>query len=242
MTTETDLAQLLIDAQRNGTRSVDQGRFSGIERPAAYGVQAAVMHGLGKTPAMFKVAVAPDGGGVIAPIYAGRVGQSGKLKLPFSATTGLEVEIGVVIGADLPPGSDRAAVEAAVNRYFMGIEICGTRYIDRKSASFDAGLADNVSALGYATDPSDWERGADLTDLDVELSFNGAGIFAGPARHPFGGVLEAVVAYAKLTEQPYPIVAGTVLTTGSLCGLVPVNGPGKGIARLGTHTVEVELD
>lgn len=241
MTTETDLAQLLIEAQRDGSRSVDQGLFAGIDRSTAYRVQAAVMHGLGKTPAMFKVAVAPDGGGAIAPIYAGRVGQSGKIKLP-SSSTGLEVEIGVVIGVDLPPGSDRAAVEAAVSRYFMGIEICGTRFVDRQSANFDAGLADNISALGYALDPSDWERGTDLADLDVEVSFNGAGVFAGPARHPFGGVLEAVVAYAKLTEQPYPLLAGTVLTTGSLCGLVPVNGPGKGVARLGEHTVEVELD
>lgn len=241
MTTETDLARQLADAQRSGSRSVDQGALASIDRAAAYRIQLATMAALNETPGMFKLAVASVGNGAIAPIYASRVGNSGTLKLKSASVTGLEVEVGVVLGRDLPPGSNRAAVEAAVGRYYMGIEICGTRYADRTKAVYDAGLADNMSAFGYAIEPADWERKADLDGLTVDLSFAGKSIYSATAKHGFGGVLEPVVAYAKLSQQPYPLKAGAILTTGSLCGLVATSGPGLGVAKLGGHTVEVEL-
>ena len=68
-----------------------------------------------------------------------------------------------------------------------------------------------------------------------------AEIYRAPARHGFGGVLEAVVAYAGMAEQPYPLVSGTILTTGSMCGLVPVTGTGTAVAAFGGHAVTVEL-
>lgn len=241
MTIESDLAERLVDGQRSGASAVDQDAYSTIDRAAAYRVQAAVMSALGKSPAMFKAAVSPIGDGAIAPIYAGRVGDSGVLKLPSAGVVGLEVEIGLVLGRDLAPGSDRAAVEAAVGRFFMGVEICGSRYADRKRAAFDTGLADSMSAFGYVTDPRDWERGTDLDGLDLELEFGGETIFAGAPKQGFGGVLEALVACARLAGHPYPLTAGTVVTTGSLCGLVPTSGPGKAVARMGGHILEVEL-
>jgi 2-keto-4-pentenoate hydratase len=241
VTTETDLVQQLVAAQRASSRSVDQDAFAAVDRAAAYRIQIATMQALGMTPAMFKAAVAPDGSGAIAPIFAGRVGDSGKLKLSAASVTGLEVEVGVVLSRDLPPGSDRAAVEAAIGRYFAGVEICGTRFLDRPKATYDGGLADMMSAFGYVIDPGDWEHGVDLTGIDIDLEFNGTTIYGAPAKAPFGGVLESVVAYAALKSQPYPLAAGTILTTGSMCGLVPTTGPGKAVARLGGHTVEVEL-
>lgn len=241
MTTETDLVQQLVAAQRASSRSVDQDAFAAVDRAAAYRIQAATMEALGTSPAMFKVAVAADGTGTIAPIFAGRVGDSGKLKLSSASVTGLEVEVGVVLARDLPPGSERAAVEAAIGRYYMGIEICGTRYVDRKKATYDGTLADSLSAFGYVIDPASWERGADLTGVEVELAFDGATLFSGPAKNPFGGVLDSLIAYARLAPQPYPLTAGTIVTTGTLCGLVAVPGAGKAVARMGGHTVEVEL-
>lgn len=241
MTIESELADRLIEGQRNGASAIDQDAYSGIARAAAYRVQAAVTSGLGMAPVMFKVAVSPTGDGAIAPIYAGRVGDSGVLKLASAGVVGLEVEIGLVLARDLPPRADRAAVEAAVGRYFMGIEICGSRYADRKKAPFDTGLADSMSAYGYAMGRADWERGTNLDGLELELDFRGATIFSGVPKHGFGGVLEALVAYAGLSSQPHPLAAGTVLTTGSLCGLVPTSGPGAAVARMGGHVVEVEL-
>ena len=45
----------------------------------------------------------------------------------------------------------------------------------------------------------------------------------------------------KVFADDDALKAGTLITTGSLCGLVPTNGPGKGVARMGGHTVEVQL-
>ena len=137
--------------------------------------------------------------------------------------------------------ADEAAIIEAIDHYFVGIEVCGTRFADRKLAGVQAGLADNMSAFGYAIDPSDWEHGQNLDGLNIELTFNGETIWNKPPKHGFGTVLASLVAYAALLEQPYPLKAGTIVTTGSLCGLVPTNGPGKGVAKMGGHTVEVEL-
>ena len=240
MTTERDLAPLLIEAQRAGTMNADQSLLAGIDADAAYDVQRAVMAALGETAGMYKVAVAADGSGLIAPIYASRVADSGALQLPVAKTTGLEVEIGVVLDSDLPPGSDRAAVEAAVGRYFLGVEVCGSRYADRSAASPTAALADQMSAFGYVIG-GDWPRGSDISGLDVTLRVGGSEIYSAPAKHGFGGVLEALVAYAKLTQQPYPLTAGTVLTTGSMCGLVPNSATGTVVAEFGGQSVTLEL-
>jgi 2-keto-4-pentenoate hydratase len=239
-TSEQRFVGALVDAQRAGAKSVDQGAYPGIDRAAAYRVQMATMTAVGATPGMFKVAVSPDATGSIAPIYASRVGNSG-LRLSAAGVTGLEVEVGLQLAKDLPAGADPATAEAAIGRYFMGIEICGTRYLDRKAAAFDVGLSDNMSAFGYALDAVDWERGQEANGLPIELTFNGETIWNAPAKHGFGTVLASFFAYAALPQQPYALKAGTLITTGSLCGLVPTNGPGKGVARMGGHTVEVEL-
>mgnify|MGYP001179560724 CR=1 FL=1 len=241
MTTENELAAALAAAQSAGTKSVDQSAYATLDRAGAYRVQLATAKALGVEPAMLKVAVAPDKIGSVAPIYAGRVGDSGKTRLPSANVTGLEVEVGVELKSDLPPGSDAAAVEAAVGRYYMGIEVCGTRYADRTKSAYDVGLADNMSAFGYVIDQSTWEHDGNLEGLHIVLTFNGETIWDKPAKHGFGTVLASVIAYAALPEQPYPLKAGTLVTTGSLCGLVQTSGPGKGVAKMGGHTVEVEL-
>jgi 2-keto-4-pentenoate hydratase len=241
MTIESDLVRRLSDAQRNGSQTVDATALAEVDRAAVYRIQKAVMGAIGERAGMYKVWTNATGDAAIAPIYASRVGDSGTLRLASATVTGLEVEVGVVLARDLPAGSDRATVDAALGRYFMGIEICGTRFADRSKAGVEAGFADNMSAFGYAFDTRDWEHGAVADGKELILTFKGNPIWVGPARHGFGGVLNAVYAYAALRERPYPLMAGTILTTGSLCGLVPTKGPGKGVARMGGHAVEVEL-
>lgn len=241
MTTETDATNTLVAAHRAGARTVDQAALASVDRATAYRVQAATMAALGEKAGLYKIAISPDGMGVIAPIYATHVGKSGALRLSASQTLGLEVEIGMELARDLPPGSDRAAVEAAIGRCFVGIEICGTRFKDRDAAAFDAGLADQMSAFGYAIGTADWTRGTDIDGPEVVLKRGDEVIHRAPQKHSFGGVLEALLAYAKLAEQPYPLTAGTVVTTGSMCGLVRSTAPGPVTAEFGGHTVTLEL-
>lgn len=240
MTIEDDLARALSQAHRNRTNDVDQGVYAEIDRAAAYRVQRATTKALGASAGMYKIAVAPDGGGMIAPIFAQFVAGSGELDLPAAAVTGLEVEIGMVLARDLSPGSDRATVEAAVERYFVGMEICGTRYLDRSAATPGAALADSMSALGYAIG-GDWSRGTDIDGVEVVLRVDDAEIYRAPAKHGFGGVLEALVAYAKMPEHPYRLVAGTIVTTGSMCGLVPTRVTGTATAEFGGQVVTARL-
>jgi 2-keto-4-pentenoate hydratase len=246
MATETDLIQLLVAGQLTSQSNVDATLFSEVDRAAAYRIQAGVLAALGETPALLKTAVQADGTGVAAPIYASRTGLSGDFKLSAATVTGLEVEVGLVLRSDLTAeiaNSDDAAIVEAIDHYFVGIEVCGTRFRDRSLASAQAGLSDNMQSYGYVTNPTHRELGADVDGFDVELSLDGVPFYSAAAKHGFGGVLNSFVAYAKAQVPAYPLKAGTVITTGSLCGLVPVPSPGIGRAKavLGNHTVEFTL-
>jgi 2-keto-4-pentenoate hydratase len=241
MPSEATLIQQLVDAQRSGTRPVDAATYSTLDREAAYRVQHGVMVALGEKPGMYKTAVAPDGTGAVAPIFASRVGQSGSLKLPLANIIGLEVEVGVVLAKDVPNGTDDINLIEAIDHYFVGIEVCATRFVDRSLAGFNGGLADSTSAYGYVINPMEREPGADLDNFDVTIEFAGKQIYSAPAKHGFGSVLASVVAYAKAQRPEYPLKAGTIITTGSLCGLVPTTGTGHAVATLGAHRVEFDI-
>lgn len=240
---EHDLIQQLVAAQRASQSNVDATLFTDIDRAAAYRVQADVLAALGETPALLKTAIQPDGTGIAAPIFASRFGRSGDFQLSRATVTGLEVEVGLVLGADVSAetAKDEAAIIEAIDHYFVGIEVCGTRYRDRTAASVQGGLADNMSSYGYVINPAEREPGADIDSFDVQLSLDSVQLHSGPAKHSFGTVLNSFIAYAKNQVPAYPLKAGTIITTGSLCGLVPAPGTGRVVATLGSHTVEFTL-
>src|SRR6218665_249776 len=236
MATETDLIDLLVAAQRASQSNVDAALFADIDGAAAYRIQAGVLSALGEAPALIKTAIQPDGVGIAAPIFASRYGQSGGFSLSRATVTGLEVEVGLVLGADLSAetaNADDAAIIETIDHYFVGIEVCGTRFVDRKLAGVQAGLADNMSSCGYVINPTERDPGADIENYDVQLSLDGVQLHSGPAKHSFGTVLNSFIAYAKNQVPAYPLRAGTIITTGSLCGLVPVSGTGRVKAVLG---------
>ena len=244
MATETELINLLAAAQRASQSNVDATLFADIDRAAAYRIQAGVLAALNDRPALIKTAIQPDGVGIAAPIFASRYGQSGGYSLPVATVTGLEVEVGLVLASDLSVETalaDEAAIVEAIDHYFVGIEVCGTRYIDRKLAGVQAGLADNMSSYGYVINPVERDTGADIDQFDVQLTLDGVQLHSAPAKHSFGTVLNSFIQYAKSQVPAYPLKAGTVITTGSLCGLVPVSGTGRVKAVLGSHTVEFTL-
>lgn len=234
---EDDLIRPLADAQRAGSHGIDARRYAALDRSAAYRIQRGVRLALGAAVGMLKTAVHPDGVGVVAPIYMSRIGYAPGFRLPADNVIGLEVEVGLVLGADV--ASSREAADA-IDHHFLGAEICGSRYADRSLAGPNGGLADNMSALGYAKGARR-ARGADIEGLTVGLDFAGQRIFEAPAKHGFGSVLAALLAYADNQHEDYPLKAGTIITTGSLCGLVPTAGTGHVVARLGDETLEFDI-
>lgn len=241
MSTENQLIAALVDAQRRGAQDVDAAPYSALGWDAAYRVQHGVMQALGESMGLYKTATAADGTGIVAPIFASRVGQSGVLKLPLANITGLEVEVAVVLGADIAAGASEADVAAAVDHYFVGIEVVGTRYADRSMSGPTGGLADGLSAYGYVINPARRPAGTRLDGFDVTLEFGGKQIYQAPAKHGFGSVLGSLVAYARAPRAEYPLRKGMMITTGSLCGMVPTSGTGHAIARLGDSVVEFDI-
>ncbi len=242
MTDIANLARRLTLGHRNGLHDVDPAPYAGISRDDAFAIQRAVQSSLGIATGLIKTAVAPDGLGAAAPIYASGFGHNG-FRLPSANVIGLELEIGLVVGADLSveAAADEVAAIDAIDHYFVGVEICGTRYVDRAAAGYNGGLADNMAALGYVMDPTPRDLGAEIEGFDVELHFAGQQIHFAPTKHSFGTVLASYIAYARNQQPHLPLKAGTVVTTGSLCGLVPISGTGAVLGKLGNHTVAFDI-
>ena len=242
MSPETDIARLLAEAHRSGTTTIDATTLD-FDRAAAYRIAVATQELLGEATGMLKTGIHPDGVGIVAPIYASHVGRGADFALPAARVMGLEFEIGVVLGRDIAndPAIDEAAVAAAVDHYFTGVELVGSRFVDRTKASAAVGLADNVSAFGYVIGERH-ARGSDFAGLSISFERDGERFYDAPAVHGFGTVLASVVAYARAQQPHAPLTAGTIITTGSMCGLVPAAGPGRYIGRLGDETVAFVLN
>ena len=238
--TDTDLIDRLAAAQRAYASDVDPAPYAALDREAGYRIQLGVKDAVGRKVGMLKTAVHAEGVGVVAPIYADGI-IAAAARLSARGVIGLEVEVGMVLGRDLPSDSatDPAHVAAAIDHYFLGVEICGTRFTDRKAAGPNGGLADNMSALGYAVGPRRF--GGEVGGLEVVLEFGGKTIHATPSKHAFGDTLASLVAYAKNQHPAYPLRAGTIITTGSMCGLVATSGPGHVVARLAHERLEFDL-
>lgn len=234
---QTELIAPLAAAYRASARNVDAKAYSGLSRTDAYAVAEGVRKALGQTVGMLKTAVHPDGVGVTSPIYAEHVGPMAGYAIAAVAVLGLEVEVGVVLRRDVRSSAD---FPDAIDHYFTGVEICGTRYIDRSVAGPTGGLADSQSALGYVMGPR--RAAADAIDgLEITIDFAGKRIYAAPVKHGFGSVLASLRAYADSQHPAFPLKAGTIVTTGSMCGLVPTTGAGHALARLGDQTVELDI-
>ena len=157
----------------------------------------------------------------------------------------VEVEIAVRLGAGLPPRPGRPygrdEVAAAVAAVHLGVEIIDSRLVEGGAAPLPLFLADALGNGGYVLGPAL----AGLPDLaaappGIAIDLDGAALHAGTARHPNGDPLAPLVALAGWAGARHGLAAGTVATTGSLCGVVAL--PRSGLLRAtvaGLGTVEV---
>ncbi|MDO8360193.1 MAG: hypothetical protein Q7T08_09140 [Devosia sp.] len=235
--TEAELIALLADGQRNGTHDVYATPYAALDRAGAYRAMAGVFGLIGATAGMLKTAIQSDGVGVAAPMYATRVGRCG-LGLPAANVVGLELEVGVVLGKDVGPETE---IASAIDHYFTGIEIVGSRFRDRSLAGPIGGLADSMFALGYAIGTEPRPLRDSLEGVTVTLEFAGRQIYSAAPKHGFGSVLASLAAYARSQHPAFPLRAGAIVTTGSLCGLVPITGTGHVVGRLGDDRVEFDI-
>src|SRR3569833_2509086 len=235
--TEAEMIASLADGQRHGTHTTDAVPYASLDRATAYRIQSSVMTAVNANVGMLKTAIHADGVGVAAPIFAAAGGRDG-FRLPVANVLGLEVEVGVVLGKDVGPETD---VASAVDHYFTGIEVVGSRFADRGLAGANGQLADNMSALGYVIGTEPRALKGQIDGPTVTVEFAGKQIYCAPAKHGFGTVLASLAAYAKALLPGLALKAGTIVTTGSLCGLVLTSGTGHVEARLGDDRVEFDI-
>lgn len=225
--TVNDLARALAAGHGNPPAALGASRGP-ADYAEAMAVQAAVAGALKAEVAGWKVAVRPEGVAVAAPLFAHLVGTADTWAVAPSGLMGIEVEIGMRLKRDLParPGEryTRNDILAACDQVFAGIEIVSTRLADHAKAPFPLVLADNMANGAYIIGEriSAWAS-LDLGALMTRLSFDGAEVHAKRGGHGNGDPLVPVVAYANAPlDQLGGFRAGQIITTGTLCGLIPV--------------------
>jgi 2-keto-4-pentenoate hydratase len=246
--------EVIAEALANAYTLNRPGVGSDFRAPAdlleAAAVQAEVARLLDAGVAGWKIGYMPDGTPVAAPIFDRFLKPSGAhFPLRDAAIWGVEPEIAVRLGADLPrrivQPYHREDILCAIDSVLVGIEIVASRVIDHKAAPFLLYLADNIGHSGYAfgAEKRHWND-LDLSALRTTLTINGNIVHDAIGGHPTVDPLKPLLDYANAqSDRLGGLRAGQIITTGSLCGLVAVDEPGEvaaavegiGEARLYIH-------
>jgi 2-keto-4-pentenoate hydratase len=199
--------------------------FEGIEIARGRGEVAGYKIGL-TTPIMQKLC------GVDEPCYGAifaREVHHRRAERPTAdyCRLGIETEIAVKLGEDLPQGGDHARVAAAVESCAAAIEVLEDLRHDYKRLTAAAMVAGNVWNAGcvLGAPVTDWRR-LDLAEARARLTINGDEIGTGKGGDVMGNPLNALAWLAnKLAAAGTPLRRGMVVMTGSM---VPIQFPVPG--------------
>ena len=156
---------------------------------------------------------------------------------------GVECEMAVRLGADLPPGGapyDRDSVAPAVRAVMAAIEIVDDRWFDYKSVDTPTLIADDFFGAGCVLGPPvyDWQE-RDLPAVEGSMSINGAHVGSGSGADIMGHPIEALAWLANsMAARGRGLRAGEFVLLGSLVetkwvergDLVTIEQPGLGTA------------
>lgn len=253
MTDGERLARHLTQAESQGHPcSVDELRqqgLDGIDLAGAYASQAAYGSLAGKAVQAWKVGKSPQGVPVAAPIFDLRgAGDNFAYGSGASRVQAIEVEICYPLTARPPVGSGATSqsVGAVLGRPHLGIELIGFRLLERNAVPFPLFVADRLGNHSFLLGP---ELPADIVSampeaiagLSVKISANGQVIWSAPAAHPAGDPVAPLLDYLGHGSEAGPMSAGQIVTTGSLCGVVAIDGPGAIEVELGPGRVAFRL-
>ncbi|MFI5014629.1 MAG: 2-keto-4-pentenoate hydratase [Hyphomicrobiales bacterium] len=226
MTADTaTLAQALIEARRLGRLATFAPEMVPASVAEAMRAQEMVAEATGASVAGWKVGYTPEEVPVAGPLFGNAVYRNGAApRLGPSGKSGIEVEIALRLGRDLPPRPgrpySRAEILDASQAMLAGVEIVETRFPSPPKPPFLTLLADNISNGGYICGPDIRDfRKLDLERLRCRLSVDGRVVHEGVGGHAKGDPLIPVIDYAS---RPCDLLgglkAGQVVTTGTLSG------------------------
>lgn len=206
----------------------------------AYAVQRAVWQTLAgdARPTAWKVAAtAPATRPFAAPILPQRLFASGpnspaSVPIDLFIRPGLEAEIAVRFGRDLPPRPQpyqTAEIRAAIADLCVAMEVIDCRLGDAQSAGSDWRLADHLlnGALILGTPLPDWQD-LGLDALQVRVHGGEQCLCDRPGQQPLGDLFHCL---PWLIEHAGGLRAGDVVTTGAWTGMHPLDGL-EGLASL----------
>lgn len=132
---------------------------------------------------------------------------------------GVECEIAVRIGRDLPPGEHgHEALAAAVESVLPAIEVVDDRYADFAALGAPTLLADDFFQAGcvLGSPVADW-RGLDLAALSGRMLVDGTEVGRGHGRDVLGHPLNALAWLSgTLARRGRGLMAGEIVLLGSL--------------------------
>jgi 2-keto-4-pentenoate hydratase len=229
-----EIAQQLLQA-----RKLDKGiHTSDIIEPSdfksAMQIQSLVQYGMPIDG--WKVAIGPEKKPIAAPLVEILKSTADMRLFPNCF---IEVEVAISLNKNLPIRDalyTRSEILEAIDYAFLGIEVIGGRYEDPKGVPFLAFLADHLGNRAFITGDQLPITTVDLlAGLSCSVSFEGSTIFSGTASHPAQDPLAPLLAYANhQNDYVGGLKAGQIVTTGSLCGVLPINSAGIVKANLGT--------
>lgn len=225
----TELATLLVAARRSNTLT------EGLPAPRSVAdamiVQAQVVKMLGEGIAGWKISLHPEFGPLQGALLASVTRPSGtqwEFRAP-EGICGIEVEIGLRLSRDLPPGNyTREQVVAAISGMTIGIELVRSR-LKTFATPFLPFLADSLGNEGYVLGEAELPfRALDLPSHGCIVHLDDQVLYDAPCNPALGDPVDVLVKGANAqADRSGGLRAGQIITTGTLCGLVPVDRPGR---------------
>jgi len=235
----SDAAEMILEARRARRILAPLGKAAPADAAAGYALQRRVAERLGAVPpAGFKIGATTrqmqDYLGLPGPaagfVPATSLRPNGaELRFADFLNVGVECEVGLRLGRDLPPAPctrDQAA--AAVAEVFPAIEIVERRYEDLKLLGTPTLIADQVfHAAGVTGAPVPNWRALDLGAARGELRVDGVVRAAGHGRDLLGHPLEALawLAASGAAEAFGGLKAGQLVWLGSVTPPIWLEGP-----------------
>ncbi|WP_155257549.1 2-keto-4-pentenoate hydratase [Rhizobium leguminosarum] len=233
------LAQQLYSLRHDGSQ-VPTGKLVSVPVALedAIDVQSQLSKLEGADLHAWKVAKSP-GGDPVAALLHPYLNNVPHPVLSWRRGMKIEVEIAVELCQDLPVRNakayERAEIETAISNAYLGAELVWSGISEGGAISFPAFLADRLGNMGYVRGPA-----LPLVVLQVgstiplKLILNGQVTFDAAGQHPTKDPLTWLRDYANNRSRPAAALrAGSIITTGSLCGAIEVPGPGDVSVQLG---------
>ena len=232
----------IMEARRTGATTEPDAEPQ--DRATAYEAQRLTAERLGASVAGWKVADHPQMGPVAAPIFSAVSRETG-VAWPVTSGLGVEIEIALVMKRDLPKGQySREDIAAAVESFAPGVELVGSR-LAHPQRNLYAFLGDLMVNVGYVMGPLQ----RPVPDFDLPrhrclFSIGDRELHNAPCKPPPLDPLAVVAAWLTRADDTLGgVKAGQYITTGSLCGIIPVSGKGRARAEIeGFGVVEFDLN